>query len=151
VFAQFYAFAGGVSGYFNPSDIAQGVWEWNGRLLTASGYQKVVAYLVDQQRWALAKAIAAKNGQDVRTVYDQLKYVKTVGGNSDFLPGAKIDLSFLNPDQDNRGGDVHLHYKDGLIHIDTFNPYSSFPFGAIGHFLVDIVLGNINSSLPMTH
>jgi hypothetical protein len=125
------------------------VWEWGGKLFNAAGWQQLTQGYVDSQRWALAKAIAAQNGKDVNSVYTQLTYVKTVGGNSDFQPG-NINLSFLDPNQDNRGGDVHLH-GDGLIHLDTHNPFSNFPLAALGHLFFDLGLGNINSSVPMVH
>jgi len=113
----------------------------------------VVAAPIDRDRWNLAKAIAAKNGGDVDTIYSQLLYVMTKGGNADFQPGNPqvgfIDLSFLDPKHDYRSGNVHLHYEDGLVHLDSFNPFSNFPIGALGHLIVDLGMGNINSSVPM--
>ncbi len=144
---QFFAGAGGASAYIKFSDLTQGIYEWNGKFYSDAQFEaQVINPAVDLQRWALAEAIAAQNGEDVNSVYQQLTYVKTVGRSSDFNPG-NIDLSFLNPSQDNRGGNVHLH-PDGLIHLDTFNPFSSFPFGALGHFFVNVVIDNINSSVP---
>jgi hypothetical protein len=70
-----------------------------------------------------------------------------VGGNTDFEP-TDIDLSFLNPQQQNRSGGVHMH-ADGLVHLDNYNPFSHFPLGALGHFFVDVLIGNINSSVPL--
>jgi RHS repeat-associated protein len=146
-YEQFVAGAGGAAGYVKFSDLTQGINEWNGTFYSNTQFQaQVINPAVDSQRWALAQAIAAQNGGDVNLIYQQLTYIKTVGGNADFNPG-NIDLSFLDSSQDNRGGDVHLH-PDGLIHLDSFNPFSSFPFGAFGHFFVDLLIGNINSSVP---
>jgi RHS repeat-associated protein len=145
---RFVAGAGGASAFIKYSAFTQGFYEWNDTFYSNAQFQtQIIKPAIDNQRWALAKAIAAQNGQDANSVYAQLDYVKTVGGNADFKPG-NINLSFLNPSQDNRGGDVHLH-GDGLIHLDTFNPFSSFPFGALGHFVVDMLIGNINSSVPL--
>ncbi len=147
-YLYFTAGAGGATGYLSGTDWSLGVNEWNDAFKSDTQFDAIVKQLEIQQQWALATAIAAKNGQDVADVFAGLTPVKTVGGNTDFQADANIDLSFLNSDQDNRSGDVHQHTSDGLVHLDTFNPYSSFPVGAIGHFVFDLVLGNINSSVP---
>jgi RHS repeat-associated protein len=158
---QVVAGAGGTVGSVLFSDIVQGINEWDGTFYSNAQFQsQVINPAVDRQRWDLAKAIALVNGQDPLDVYLQLKYVKTVGGNSDFNPGS-IDLSFLNsdfsltdPNSLNHQGDfpvIHLHASDGLIHLDTANPLAWPPLGALGHLFFDLVLGNINGNVPMTH
>jgi hypothetical protein len=102
---------------------------------------------VEYKRPGHPPAIAARNGEDVSTVLNNLSAVKTVGGNTDFKRG-DIDLSFLNSKQQMRAGQIHQH-SDGLVHLDNYNPFSSFPLGAIGHLFVDVILGSINSSVPM--
>lgn len=40
-------------------------------------------------------------------------------------------------------------HSDGLVHLDNYNPFSYFPLGALGHLFVDVILGSINSQVPM--
>jgi hypothetical protein len=135
------------------SDLIQGVNEWNGVFYSASQFQEeIIQPNIDRQRWALAESIAAQNGQDTNEIYDALDYEGTQGGNSDFLADNDIDMSFLNGQDNYRAGDfpsVHEHTNDGLIHLDTANPDAFPPFGLFVHFFVDVVVENINPSVPL--
>jgi hypothetical protein len=80
-YVQFMAFAVGASGYFNPVDIAQGVWEWNGRLLTGQGYyNEVIKPYEDRMKAKIAAAL----GIPVEDL--TVKGVK--GGNTNFYMSA---------------------------------------------------------------
>lgn len=170
-FVQFIAFAGGVSGYFNPIDIAEGVWEWNGQLYTAHGWG---AYLDTQRelaREALANAISlassSPDGGNWDEIYAHLAYNTTTGSNADFdwvdtvdgstLTVAQLQLSIPGLDSGGcewscRDGSMpSLHFNDGMFHLDTANPSWGFGFGLFAHGFVDVVLGHINPSVPMVH
>jgi len=142
------------------TDLVQGINEWGGNFYSNAQFQsQVIQPAQDQQRRALANAIASVNGQDPSYVYDQLSWEKTVGGNADFRPG-KIDLSFLDPEFSLTNSNSFNHYGafpaihmhgDGLIHLDTANPLALLPLGALGHLIFDLTLGSINGSVPMPH
>jgi hypothetical protein len=125
--------------------------DWNGMLFSDQQWKNFIDAAVENQRWALAVAISAQNGQNVIDVYNGLQYRHTSGSNSDFKPDSSIDLSFLNNLPDNRtygSPSVHMH-GDGLIHLDTADPYPLFPpFGLLTHFFVDVVVGNVNGGVP---
>jgi hypothetical protein len=36
-----------------------------------------------------------------------------------------------------------------ILHLDTANPYWGFGFGAFVHGFVDVLIGNINPSVPI--
>lgn len=170
-YVQFMAFAGGVSGYFNPIDIAEGVWEWNGQLYTAHGWS---AYLDTQRelaREALANAISlassSSDGGNWDEIYAHLAYNTTTGGNADFDWVDTVDSSTLTLEQlqlsvpgldsggcewSCRDGSMpSLHFNDGMFHLDTANPSWGFGFGLFVHGFVDVALGHINPSVPMVH
>jgi hypothetical protein len=44
-----------------------------------------------------------------------------------------------------------LHFDNDMFHIDTANVSWAFPLGAFIHGSVDVVLGSLNSSVPMLH
>jgi hypothetical protein len=77
------------------------------------------------------------------------------GGNVNFLITHEM-FDQLKPFMKNNRipGMPSLHIKfteqnDPYIHLDTTNPRSNIPFGALGHFFIDIILGNINGRVPM--
>lgn len=167
VFAQFYAFAGGTSGYFNPSEIAEGVWEWNGQLYTATGWG---AYLDNQRELAkealvntISMASTSSDGSNWDAIYNSLDYDGTKGSNADFSWNGTTDLNSLGLDpglQLDSGGCEwscrdgsmpSLHFNDGMFHLDTASPSWGFGFGLFVHGFVDLLLGNINPSVPMVH
>jgi RHS repeat-associated protein len=158
-YCTFYAFAGGVSGCFNPADLTNGINEVNGKLYTDAGFAQFEQAAIAQQKWNLAVAIAAATGQDPTAVYDQLNYQYTKGGNANFAYGDPEAISSLFPDCDGGGEgsecrdsdlpSIHWPNTDSsgpVLHLDAGNPFSSFPFGLFLH-LGDLT-GEINSSVP---
>jgi RHS repeat-associated protein len=161
--AQFYAFAGGVSGYYNPSDLTNGVNEVNGQLYNDAGFAQFVQYGQELQQWNLAQKIASATGQNPVYVYDnelKLSPEGTIGGNTNFLytPG----LSSLMPGcmgggegpSCRLGGFPAIHWNGTVggydnVHLDTANPFAFFPFGGLTHLLIDFGLGSLNSSVPL--
>jgi RHS repeat-associated protein len=52
------------------------------------------------------------------------------------------------PDMRTQGApSVHMH-GDGLVHMDTGNPWNNFPLGFLTHAFIDVLLGNINGDVP---
>jgi RHS repeat-associated protein len=168
VFAQFYAFAGGASGYFNPSDVSQGVWEWGGRIYSASGWTAYLENLRELAKEALTNAISlasnSSDGSNWDQIYKSLDYKTTTGGNADFTwNGTTTDLDNLNLDPalqldsggckwSCRDGSVpSLHFNDSSFHLDTANPSWGFGLGLFIHGFADFFLGHINPSVPMVH
>jgi len=150
-YAQFYAFAGGTQGYYNPADLSQGINEANGHLFTNdqySGYiQSTYGSQIDAQRRALAQAIAANSGISYEQAYASLDPTNghLQGGNYNF------DANGLGPDSLDCGGDarcngIHFPGQDAngnwFVHLDTSNPFAS-PFGFLEHGFVDLFLGNV--------
>src|SRR6266478_3596689 len=158
-YAQFYAFAGGTSGYFNPSDVAQGIWEWNGRLLTAVGYYK---YVLKPYEDKMAAKIAARLGLDP----GDLQATGVKGGNANFAISEEVFNNATATSGCSEGiapgircGTVpSLHFESGLVlgnmtysvHMDTANPAAGLGLGMIVHGLVDVFLGNtvLSSGVP---
>lgn len=148
----------GTSGYFKPSDIAEGVWEWNGQLFTAAGWKQLNEQLQDQAQWALAAAISkADPTVTVDQAYNELTYDHTSGGNADFTYSG--DLSFLggpgSGPSSRYGGAPSIHYSsDGFLHLDTVNPFWPawwFPIGSVGHFFGGLLGGNLAPQTPLGH
>jgi len=73
-------FAGGASGYFNPSDIAQGVWEWNGQILTQQGYYDYVIKPYEDKMRAKVASDLGLSEESVTPKGDDLD-----GGNANFI------------------------------------------------------------------
>jgi RHS repeat-associated protein len=159
VFAQFYAFAGGTSGYYNPSDIAQGVWEWNGQLLTAQGYYD---YVIKPYEDKMAEKVAAALGIPASNV--TASGVK--GGNANFQidENTWAEKSTADGCSSDVGTGIRcgfapsLHFESGLdpsgnmiywIHMDTANPSTGL-LGLVIHGFVDGFLGNtvLSSGVP---
>jgi len=160
VFAQFYAFAGGTSGYYNPSDIAQGVWEWNGQLLTAQGYND---YVIEPYEDKMAAKVAADLGIPASNVTAS----GVGGGNANF----QIDENTWAEESSSDGCSSEigpgircgfapsLHFESGLdslgnmiywVHMDTANPATGL-LGLVIHGFVDFFLGNTVFSSGVPH
>jgi hypothetical protein len=108
--------------------------------------QKVIAELVKQLCKPGDKQCEGKIEQNV-TRDNNVGQQCLIGGNCNFLIGAGllIDLSGCVPSGDTQrcGLAPSLHFEgEGLVHLDTINPYSLWGLGALGHFFVDVVLGN---------
>jgi hypothetical protein len=144
VFAQFYAFAGGTSGYYNPSDVAQGVWEWDGMLLTAAGWQHLTQSYSDQMQTVLAAILGVDPSR--------LASLGLRGGNANFQIDAALLQSFTSADPTCQNGifgtrcsDFNLHFgiTDGVnwVHMDSADPYTG-PLGVLEHLGKDALGGN---------
>jgi hypothetical protein len=94
-----------------------------------------------------------------------LANVGTKGGNADFrwqktlIDGSTLALASLHlsiPEIDKGGCEwscrdgsmPSLHYNNNAFHLDTANPTLGL-FGLFVHGFVDVLLGNINPSVPM--
>jgi len=148
-FAQYACFAGGTCGYFDNSDIAQGVWEWNGVLLTEAGWNEVTQPYSDKMQGLLA-AILGVNVAGLTPL--GLK-----GGNANFKISEAVGNAFISSDSTCQSGlfgtrcdDFTLHFSqqsgnDGApywtVHMDSADAYS-VPFGLVMHGIIDVIGGN---------
>jgi RHS repeat-associated protein len=164
VFAQFYAFAGGVSGYFNPSDLTNGINEVNGGLLTDAGYQAYVLAnfaeaLIAQEDAAVAalenqKGVTDEQINQFLDVNDEyLSQITLEGGNFHFLnlvnpqdPGAGQIFNFgCDQKRCDEGALGTLDFSHGggnTFHLDTADPYTDLGSAAV-HFVVDVFGGSV--------
>lgn len=136
--------------------------EWNGQLYSDSEFAQLETNAIEAQKQALTDQIVAATGDDWNTVYAELTYQYTKGGNANFLYSGNPS-SFL-PGCNGGGEGPECRYDGGpsihwageafdaqgiplgaIIHLDAGNPWS-FPFGPLMH-LGDL-LGMINSSVP---
>ncbi len=100
--------------------------------------------------------------------YDHLVYDGTKGANADFrwqstldngdtvtLANLQLSMPGINTggcEWSYREGRMpSLHFNNDMFHLDTANPTWGFGFGLFAHGLFDVVLGNINPSVPMVH
>jgi RHS repeat-associated protein len=164
-YGEFFAFAGGAQGYYNPSDLSQGVYEWDGHLYNPSQWSD----FIDNRREAVREALAEKlslasnspNGDDWDTIYKNLQYITTKGGNADFAyNGSLVDigLSYIMGDDGTgcevtcRDGDMpSVHFHNSMFHLDTANPMWGYGLGLVIHGINDVGFGNINPGVPMLH
>jgi RHS repeat-associated protein len=146
-YGEFYAFAGGTSGYFNSADLTHGIDEVAGMIMNDTQYNAYVqvayASQIDAQRQALASAIAANSGGKIsyEDAYESLNPAggHLQGGNYNFVE--KIyGPSNLVCGTDRCNG-VHFPAA-GFAHLDTSNPFAG-PVGFFQHAFVDVFLGNI--------
>jgi hypothetical protein len=148
---QFYAFAGGLSGYFNPSDLAQNIWEWNGQLKTAAGWQQLTQPYSNYMQGMLASILGVNPSA--------LTPTGLTGGNADFTISQQVGNNYIqDPDSGCSAGafgtrcdDPDLHFTQMYdnsgnpngysLHMDSGDLYS-LPFGPIVHGFIDVILGN---------
>jgi RHS repeat-associated protein len=163
-YVQYVSSAGlGAQGYVNFSDWQQGLNDANGVFYTDTQYKDYIANAVEIQKDALADYISLNTNLTWDEAYDNLSYTKTKGGNANFeWTGDPSDIDFI-PGYDSGGGEGSLDREgsmpsihmpgmaDGLpvLHLDTANPYWGFGLGALVHGFVDVVLGNLNPSVPI--
>ncbi|MGA8490648.1 MAG: RHS repeat-associated core domain-containing protein, partial [Terriglobales bacterium] len=159
-----YQCVGTVCGYMSNQYVGTHENEYNGVLYSNSEWQTFLTNRVDAQQQALADAIVAANPSlSWQAVYGSLQYLNTAGGNANFAyQGNLIDLSFI-PGYNTGGCEVtcrfggissiHMPGSDGagdpILHLDSGNPLWGFGLGAFVHGFVDVLLGNINPSVPM--
>jgi RHS repeat-associated protein len=155
-YMQFWATAGGASGYLGQAAFAGGLNDWNGKFYTNVQLQtEIIQPGIDEQHAELAARISLLNGDDFQTVYDALTSQALQGGNADFSIGSGLNLTFLkNPTVSFNmrtfgAPSIHEHTaKRGhpaTIHLDTVSPYSYYGLGLLGHFFGDVVLGTLNN------
>jgi RHS repeat-associated protein len=146
-YGEFFAFAGGTQGYYNPSDLSQGINEANGHLFTNSQYNAYILATygaqIDAQRQALAAKIAASSGGKIsyQQAYDSLNPSTghLQGGNYNFAE------TIYGPGNLTCGGNDRcngIHFPSaGFVHLDTSNPFTG-PGAFLEHGFVDLFLGN---------
>ncbi len=170
-FLQFMAGAGGATGYLSGYDIALGLNEVNGTFPTNAAYHtyQLSNFLdaINSQLAAVIDALEAKGASS-----EQIKafenYVSTKfaslyieGGNVHFpsfdpegsysfnsfklgCPNARCDLGAL--------GTLDFSHPNPTptFHLDTADPYTDV-FGALVHFGVDVILGNVAYTVIPRH
>lgn len=146
-------------------DLAQGLHDAEGTFYTDTQYKSYVDGAVETQKDALADFISLRTDLSWDEAYDDLSFTKTKGGNANFAwTGDPNDIDFI-PGYDSGGGEgsadrvgsmpsIHMPgvTSDGglpILHLDTANPYWGFGFGAFVHGFVDVLIGNINPSVPI--
>lgn len=154
-FVQFEAFAGGVSGYYNPQDLVDGVYDYGGQIYNAANYQSLLEQVYAPQISSQCATVSgnlsadtpADSGAHVASCSD--KYIQ--GGHANF----SVDCGSWN------GGDcagrwpggLHIEgnqaigfwghndtasfYLGGSFNWNTFNPWNLFV-----HTVVDVIGGN---------
>ncbi len=155
----------------NFSDITQGLNEWNGNFYTNSQfYDQVIEPNEEIQRERLADAISyasnSPDGSNWDTIYNSLNPydangdLQIKGGNVDFTySGDPSLLSFVPASAWPQGCETTcrygsydaIHFNNGMFHLDTAGVTWGFGLGALAHFGVDIVIGNINPGVPIVH
>jgi len=152
-YVKFYAFSGGTAGYFKPTDIGQGVWEYNGQLLNAAGYQALVDQMIQQAQLNVALNVAKVTGQPVDAIHADLKFSHIRGGNVNFVSqNGFVDFGALDAGcpSGRCGSAPSLHIKNGIfLHLDTGNP-GWVPLGTLLHVIADGIYGNL-TAVPMSH
>ncbi|MFQ5875687.1 MAG: hypothetical protein ACE5JL_18065, partial [Dehalococcoidia bacterium] len=71
---------------------------------------------------------------------DDPKAPKLEGGNWKFLVPSGVSVPSCPYDR--CGASPSLHVEGQYVHLDTANPFRSFPIGAVVHLGVDLILGN---------
>jgi RHS repeat-associated protein len=143
--------------------------ELDGVLYSDDEYASLVVDRVDAQRQALADAMpyasASPDGSNWDYIYNHLNpydgngNLQIWGGNADFnWTGDPSFLDFVPQSDWDKGGCEFswrygsmnaIHFDNGSFHLDTAGVNWDFPIGAVIHGFVDVLLGNINPSLPM--
>ena len=142
--------------------------ELNGQLYTDGQFNQFVNDAAEAQLEALTDAIDnASNdpdGSQWGAIYNSLVAVQTQGGNVDFSwDSTKSGLSLESLDLPDslqisgggceltcRDGSIpSLHFNDSMFHLDSANPLWGFGLGAVLHLVGDVILGNINGTVPM--
>jgi RHS repeat-associated protein len=162
---------GSVCGYFSSQYVSTHENEWNGVLYSDGEWADFLTDRVESTREALADAISwASDNPNVTwdMAYNHLVYDSTKGANADFRWQSTLDngdtvtlanLQLSMPGINTGGCEwscregrmPSLHFNNDMFHLDTANPTWGFGFGLFAHGLFDVVLGNINPSVPMVH
>jgi hypothetical protein len=141
------------------SDLSQRIHEWGDSFYSNDGFGDIIDALVEAQKDALADAISLASDLNWDQAYEHLKEDTTKGGNVDFSwTGDASDIAFI-PGSATRGcewacrtGNMpSIHMNNDEIHLDTANPSWGFGFGMLVHGVVDVLIGNINPTIPLSH
>jgi len=164
-----YRCIGDVCGYMSNEYAATHANSWDGALYSDDEWKEFKNDLADSQRQALTDAISnasnSPDGSNWDYIYQNLDPYKPgtddlniTGGNVDFRwTGAGGYLNFVSADAWTSngctlcryGGMDAIHFNNGLFHLDTASPVWGLGRGLIMHVLVDLMLGNINPSVPI--
>lgn len=149
VFVTYTCFANGRCSYLQLSDLTKGLRVFNGFLYDPENFKRLMmlefADRIESQRQALARAIVRQSGGEI-TLSEALAGISTGNGG---VEGGNFNFAFNNAVKSNLGNSCRdggrcgaIHVKNGFIHLDTANPYSSIG-GLFSHFFVDVVGGNV--------
>jgi RHS repeat-associated protein len=124
---QFYAFAGGTTGYFNPLDINQGVNEWTGKLYSDTGFQNYMrstyATQLNSQYDRLSANLASLGYSGVHLKKDNAQYKD---GHFNFAFTCTAGGPCIDRGRYQKG--IHVP-EPFTIHNDTVSPWiSGIPF-----------------------
>jgi hypothetical protein len=168
-YGQFFAFEGGTQGYFDPSDLNDGINALGGHLYSNSQLRSLIDNAVEVQKEALADKISlasdSPDGSDWDKIYEGLHAVTDPIGNY-VIHGSNAVFSWVG-DQDllpfvsqvawDKGGCLfscrygsldQIHYHNDDFHLDTIGANWGFGLGLILHGIIDYGFGNINPGIP---
>jgi RHS repeat-associated protein len=147
---QFYAFASGISGYYDPTDLADGIYDYNGRLYNYANYQALLsqeyASQISAQCGTLSGNLAAASGGAATVNCTSALFIQ--GGHANFL----IDCgAWLGGDCAGRWlGGLHIQSEtldDGETiywgHNDTASYYMGTGFNWATFSLWNLVLHGV--------
>lgn len=163
-YVQFTASAGsGPQGYRSLPEMSTYNYDLgNGQYLNAGLLNQAIQSAVNAQRVAFASVVASKTGLNYNTVYNALQTQQNADGTT-MVNGGNVQFS-VNPADPNYQGvsdalatlvaagqtdrmpgapSLHLHESTSLYHLDTMSPYSSFGWGLLVHFGVDVFGGTV--------
>ena len=152
-FVQFYAFAGGPSGYFNGPDLANGINALNGMIATDQYYQGYMRMnhldQLNAQLLAAMNALIEQGANDnqlaafINVNSKNFGQITLNGGNFDFNGADLFNFGCSNNRCDEGAlGTLDFSHMNGTFHLDTADPYN-FPGGTLVHFGVDVLGGNL--------
>ncbi|HXA76905.1 MAG TPA: RHS repeat-associated core domain-containing protein, partial [Candidatus Acidoferrales bacterium] len=149
-FVQFKAFAGGVSGYFNPADLTNGINQVNGQIMDDANYQlhlqQTYASQIQNQLNNVKAGLAADfPGQGISANPNN---PQIQGGHANFSLACTDGSSNCTlPPSGRYPNGIHIP-KSGIVHDDAVSPWvSPFSFYAVfttnfwEHGFVDLIGG----------
>jgi RHS repeat-associated protein len=158
---QFYAFANGMSGYYDPTDLTDGIYDYNGVLYNSGNYQallkQVYAAQISGQCGTLSGNLATASGGAASVDCATVNYIQ--GGHANF-PVTCGSWGTYDPDTgtyDCSGrfaGGLHIETNGSGVfwgHNDTASYYTGFgfnwgtfsPWNLFVHGTVDFIGGSL--------
>lgn len=139
VYAQYYAFAGGTAGYFDPTEFAGGINDVNGKIYSDADYQAYLrATYISQIAGQFNRLSANLNAVFGNTASADFGDPNIVGGHANF-DFTCTDWSVCGPGRYDDG--IHVECASGetscssgplVVHDDTVSPWTGqFTFSAI--------------------